>query len=59
MPCKYPLPTLPTLLSAIDRAIPMQQELRRRLLMDLLRDTDADINDIVAAVNHVMSQPFD
>ena len=54
------MPRKPSLLEiALDRSITLHQQLRRQLIIDLLLDTDASINDIVAVVNWVMTQPAD
>jgi len=43
--------------AALERSIPLQQQLRRQLVIDLLLDTSAPVNDIVAVVNWIMQQP--
>jgi hypothetical protein len=47
------------LIQALDRSIILHQQLRRQLLVDLLLDTDAPVNDVIAVVNWIMTQPAD
>lgn len=51
--------TTKLLTTALDRSIPLHQQLRRHLLIDLLLNTDESINDIIAVVNWIMTQPAD
>lgn len=45
--------------TALSRSIILHQQLRRQLMIERLLDTDAPINDIVAVVNWIMTQPAD
>jgi hypothetical protein len=45
--------------TALDRSIVLHQQFRRQLLVDLLMNTDASVNDVIAVVNWIMTQPAD
>ncbi|MGA8312746.1 MAG: hypothetical protein WB755_22135 [Terriglobales bacterium] len=47
------------IVTALDHSIVLHQQLRRQLLVNLLLDTDAPVDDVIAVVNWIMTQPAD